>query len=51
MEIDAAIFFTDYSMKPTALGGGAGERGFDSPWVADVSRSPAALACRAASNT
>jgi Luciferase-like monooxygenase len=33
MEIGAAIFFTDYSMEPTALA--LEERGFDSLWVAE----------------
>ena len=37
MEIGAAIFFTDYSMKPTDLAVALEERGFDSLWVAEHS--------------
>ena len=37
MEIGAAIFFTDYSMEPTALAVALEERGFDSLWVAEHS--------------
>ena len=38
MEIGAAIFFTEYSMEPTALAVALEERGFDSLWVAEHSR-------------
>ena len=41
MEIGAAIFFTDYSMEPTALAVALEERGFDSLWVAEHSHIPA----------
>jgi len=41
MEIGAAIFFTDYSMKPTDLAVALEERGFDSLWVAEHSHIPA----------
>jgi probable F420-dependent oxidoreductase len=40
MEIGAAIFFTDYSMTPTALARALEERGFDSLWVAEHSHIP-----------
>lgn len=40
MEIGAAIFFTDYSMTPTALALALEERGFDSLWVAEHSHIP-----------
>jgi probable F420-dependent oxidoreductase len=40
MEIGAAIFFTDYSMTPTALAVALEERGFDSLWVAEHSHIP-----------
>ena len=40
MEIGAAIFFTDYSMTPTALAMALEERGFDSLWVAEHSHIP-----------
>jgi len=40
MEIGAAIFFTDYSMEPTALAVALEERGFDSLWVAEHSHIP-----------
>jgi probable F420-dependent oxidoreductase len=40
MEIGAAIFFTDYSIKPTALAVALEERGFDSLWVAEHSHIP-----------
>ena len=40
MEIGAAIFFTDYSMSPTALAVALEERGFDSLWVAEHSHIP-----------
>ena len=42
MEIDASIFFTDYSMSPTDLATALEERGFDTLWVAEHSHiSPA----------
>jgi probable F420-dependent oxidoreductase len=40
MEIGAAIFFTDYSIEPTALAAALEERGFDSLWVAEHSHIP-----------
>ena len=40
MEIGAAIFFTDYSMEPTALAVALEERGFDSLWAAEHSHIP-----------
>jgi probable F420-dependent oxidoreductase len=40
MEIGAAIFFTDYSMTPTALAVALEQRGFDSLWVAEHSHMP-----------
>jgi probable F420-dependent oxidoreductase len=40
MEIGAAIFFTDYSMEPTALAVALEGRGFDSLWVAEHSHIP-----------
>ena len=40
MEIGASIFFTDYSMEPTALAVALEERGFDSLWVAEHSHIP-----------
>jgi probable F420-dependent oxidoreductase len=40
MEIGAAIFFTDYSMTPTALALALEQRGFDSLWVAEHSHIP-----------
>jgi probable F420-dependent oxidoreductase len=40
MEIGAAIFFTDYSMTPTALAVALEQRGFDSLWVAEHSHIP-----------
>jgi probable F420-dependent oxidoreductase len=41
MEIGAAIFFTEYSMAPTALAVALEQRGFDSLWVAEHSHMPA----------
>jgi hypothetical protein len=32
MEVGASIFFTDYSIAPTALAVALEERGFDSLW-------------------
>jgi hypothetical protein len=40
MEIGAAIFFTDYSITPTALAMALEERGFDSLWVPEHSHIP-----------
>src|SRR5271167_2069209 len=40
MDIGASIFFTEYSMSPTALGTALEERGFDSLWVAEHSHIP-----------
>ena len=40
MEIGAAIFFTDYSISPTALAVALEERGFNSLWVAEHSHIP-----------
>jgi probable F420-dependent oxidoreductase len=40
MEIGASIFFTEYSMTPSALAAALEERGFDSLWVAEHSHMP-----------
>jgi probable F420-dependent oxidoreductase len=40
MEIGASIFFTEYSISPTALAVALEERGFDSLWVAEHSHIP-----------
>jgi probable F420-dependent oxidoreductase len=40
MEIGGAIFFTDYSITPTALAQAMEERGFESLWVAEHSHIP-----------
>jgi len=40
MEIGAAIFFTDYSIRPTELAVALEQRGFDSLWVAEHSHIP-----------
>ena len=40
MQIGAAIFFTDYSISPTALAVALEERGFDSLWAAEHSHIP-----------
>jgi probable F420-dependent oxidoreductase len=40
MEIGAAIFFTDYSITPTALAVALEQRSFDSLWVAEHSHIP-----------
>jgi probable F420-dependent oxidoreductase len=40
MEIGAAIFFTAYSIAPTALAAALEERGFESLWVAEHSHMP-----------
>jgi probable F420-dependent oxidoreductase len=40
MEIGASIFFTEYSISPSALATALEERGFDSLWVAEHSHIP-----------
>ena len=40
MKIGAAMFFTDYSMAPGALGRALEERGFDSVWAPEHSHIP-----------
>jgi alkanesulfonate monooxygenase SsuD/methylene tetrahydromethanopterin reductase-like flavin-dependent oxidoreductase (luciferase family) len=40
MQIGLAIFPTDYSIHPAALGRAAEERGFESLWVAEHSHIP-----------
>jgi probable F420-dependent oxidoreductase len=40
MDFGAAIFFTDYSMTPAALGKALEERGFESVWAAEHSHIP-----------
>ena len=40
MEFGAAIFFTDYSIGPAALGGALEERGFESLWAPEHSHIP-----------
>ena len=40
MEFGAAIFFTDYSMGPAALGRALEERGFESVWAPEHSHIP-----------
>ena len=40
MDFGAAIFFTDYSMGPAALGRALEERGFDSLWAPEHSHIP-----------
>src|SRR5467141_2572727 len=40
MDIGAAIFFTDYSMGPAALGRALEERGFGSLWAPEHSHIP-----------
>jgi len=40
MDFGAAIFFTDYSMGPAALGQALEERGFDSLWAPEHSHIP-----------
>ena len=42
MRIGAALFFTDYSMGPVALGRALEERGFDSLWAPEHSHIPVA---------
>ncbi len=44
MKIGAAMFFTDYSMTPMALGKALEERGFDSLWAPEHSHIPASRA-------
>ncbi len=41
MDIGAAMFFTDYSMAPAALGRALEERGFESVWAPEHSHIPA----------
>ena len=41
MDIGAAIFFTEYSIRPAELAVALEERGFDSLWVAEHSHIPA----------
>jgi probable F420-dependent oxidoreductase len=40
MHFGASMFFTDYSMKPAALGKALEERGFESIWAAEHSHIP-----------
>src|SRR6516225_7743146 len=40
MEFGASIFFTDYSITPTALAAAMEERGFESLWAAEHSHIP-----------
>jgi probable F420-dependent oxidoreductase len=40
MHVGAAIFFTDYSITPAALGKALEERGFESVWAAEHSHIP-----------
>ena len=40
MDIGASIFFTEYSISPTALGPALEDRGFESLWVAEHSHIP-----------
>jgi probable F420-dependent oxidoreductase len=40
MHVGVAIFFTDYSMTPAALGKALEERGFESVWAAEHSHIP-----------
>ncbi len=40
MEFGAAMFFTDYSMRPDALGRALEERGFESVWAPEHSHIP-----------
>src|SRR5260370_8664711 len=40
MDVGAAIFFTDYSMGPAALGRALEERGFGSLWAPEHSHIP-----------
>ena len=44
MKIGAAMFFTDYSMAPGALGRALEERGFDSVWAPEHSHIPVSRA-------
>ena len=41
MHFGAAMFFTDYSMRPAALAKALEERGFESVWAAEHSHIPA----------
>jgi probable F420-dependent oxidoreductase len=47
MEFGASIFFTDYSITPTALAVAMEERGFDSVWAAEHSHIPVPRRTRA----
>src|SRR5215468_8691805 len=49
MEFGASIFFTDYSITPTALAVAMEERGFDSVWAAEHSHIPVPRRTRAES--
>jgi alkanesulfonate monooxygenase SsuD/methylene tetrahydromethanopterin reductase-like flavin-dependent oxidoreductase (luciferase family) len=40
MQFGASMFFTDYSMTPSALGQALEERGFESIWAAEHSHIP-----------
>src|SRR3974390_3648571 len=40
MDFGAALFFTDYSMKPAELGQALEERGFESVWAPEHSHIP-----------
>ena len=40
MDFGAAMFFTDYSMKPAALGQALEARGFESLWAPEHSHIP-----------
>ena len=40
MQIGAAMFFTDYSMTPAALGRALEDRGFESLWAPEHSHIP-----------
>ena len=40
MDFGASMFFTDYSMTPTALGRALEERGFESVWAPEHSHIP-----------
>ena len=40
MDFGAAIFFTDYSIGPVALGRALEERGFESLWAPEHSHIP-----------
>jgi alkanesulfonate monooxygenase SsuD/methylene tetrahydromethanopterin reductase-like flavin-dependent oxidoreductase (luciferase family) len=44
MDVGAAMFFTDYSMAPAALGQALEERGFESLWAPEHSHIPVSRA-------